>query len=196
MKMFNLLAAVAAVGGLAAPATAQYPYPQPAPQQVPQPYPGQPGYGYDQGYNQPGYGGQNTVGAIINQLLGNRYNVSDRTAVSQCANAAMVQAQTQYRGNYGGQYNQGYGYQQGYAAPALRVTAITSVERRRGGLRVKGLMSSGHRGQYGYQGKGYAQGQGYQGQQYAQGDLSFRCNVDYRGYVSDVRINRNDGYRG
>jgi len=31
---------------------------------------------------------------------------------------------------------------------------------------------------------------------YAQGDLSFRCNVDYRGQVTNLRIGRNDGYRG
>jgi len=103
-----------------------------------------------------------------------------------------VRAQSQYRGYNGNQgygYQQGNGYSQGYAAPAMRVTAITSVERRNNGLRVRGQMSSGYGGQYGGQ-------YGYQDQRYAQGDLSFRCNVDYRGYVSDVRINRNDGYRG
>jgi hypothetical protein len=181
--MFKFLAAAAAVGGVAAPLAAQSPYPYPY-QQTPQPYPGQPGYGYQQGYSN-----QGGIGAIINQLLGgnaNRYNVNDRTAISQCANAAMVRAQSQYRGYNG---NQGYGYGQGYAAPAMRVTAITSVERRNNGLRVRGQMSSGYGGQYGGQ-------YGYQDQRYAQGDLSFRCNVDYRGYVSSVRINRNDGYRG
>jgi len=193
MRIFHFLAAAAAVGALAVPAAAQssYPYQSYPVQQVPQPYPGQPGYGYGQtyGYGQQGYA-QNSVGAIINQLLGNRYNVTDRTAVSQCANAAMVQAQSQYRGGgYGGQYQQGYGYQQGYAAPAMRVTAITSVERRNSGLRVRGLMSSGYGGQYGGQ-------YGYQGQGYAQGDLSFRCNVDYRGQVTNLRIGRNNTYRG
>jgi hypothetical protein len=182
--MFKFLAAAAAVGGVAAPLAAQSPYPYPY-QQTPQPYPGQPGYGYQQGYS------DNSIGAIINQLLGgnaNRYNVNDRTAISQCANAAMVRAQSQYRGYNGNQgygYQQGNGYSQGYAAPAMRVTAITSVERRNNGLRVRGQMNSGYGGQY-----------GYQDQRYAHGDLSFRCNVDYRGYVTDVRINRNDGYRG
>ena len=189
MTMFRFLAAgtaVAATVGLAAPAAAQY-YPQQPYQAVPQPYPGQPGYGY--GYNQ-GYANQNPVGAIINQLLGNRYTVTDRTAVSQCANAAMVRAQSQYRGNGYGQYGNRNGYPQGYAAPAMRVTAITSVERRsNNGLRVSGLMSSGYAGQYG-------NAYGYQGQQYAQGDVSFRCNVDYRGAVTNVRINRNNRYRG
>jgi hypothetical protein len=194
----HYLAAAAALGVVAIPATAaQYsPYPQAYPQ-VPQPYPGQPGYAYGQqaypGYGQPAYGQQNPVASIINQLLGNRYNVTDRTAVSQCASAAMVQAQTQYRG--GNYYQQGYnnrsgyaGYGQNFAAPAMRVTAITDVQRRNNGLRVKGLMSSGYAPAYGSQ-------YGHQNSAYATGDLTFRCNVDYRGAVTNVKISRNNNYR-
>src|SRR6185369_6170831 len=98
------LAAAAAISGLSAPLAAQNPYPY--------------------GYPQQGYG-QNPVGQIIDQLLGNRYNVTDRQAVSRCASAAMVQAQNQYRGyDYSQRYGspQGYGYPQGIAAPAMRVT--------------------------------------------------------------------------
>ena len=67
----------------------------------------------------------------------------------------------------------------------MRVTAITNVERRQNGLRVSGLLDSRRRyrpnGQaYGYQNQGYA----------ATGDLSFRCNVDYRGAVTNVRVRR------
>ena len=184
MNMFRFLVAAAAIGGFAAPVAAQYAYPSP------QAYPGTPyAYGYQQDYN-PGYA-NNTVGAIINQLLGNRYNVTDRTAVIRCANAAMVQAQNQYSGyGYSQRYGspQGNGYPQGIAAPAMRVTAITDVQRRNNGLRVRGLMNSGH-GSYGGQ-------YGYQNQAYASGDLTFRCNVDYRGAVTKVRIGRNNGYRG
>jgi hypothetical protein len=190
MRTFHFLAAAAAAGSVAAPISAQTPYPYGYPQQqVPQPYPGQPGYGYGQpAYNQ-GYG-QNPIEQIINQLLGNRYNVSDRQAVSRCASAAMVQAQNEYRGydqRYGG-YQQGYGQPNGYgqrfAVPAMRVTSITEVRRRGNGLRVSGLMSSGYGGNYAYNGQ-------YPDQTYAAGDLSFRCNVDYRGAVSNVRISRN-----
>jgi len=39
---------------------------------------------------------------------------------------------------------------------------------------------------YGYQNNGYA----------ATGDLSFRCNVDYRGAVTNVRVRRAEAYRG
>jgi hypothetical protein len=188
-------AAAAAIGALAAPAAAQTGYPgyQQQYQQVPQPYPGQPGYGYAQqgysGYNQ-GYA-QDPVSQVINSLLGNRYNVTDRQAVAQCASAAMNQAQAEY----GNGYNRGYansGYNRGYNN-AMRVTSITDVQRRNNGLRVSGLMSSGYAGQYGnqygYQNRGYAQG-------YATGDVSFRCNVDYRGQVTNVRIGRNSAYRG
>jgi hypothetical protein len=175
----KLLIAGAAIGTLAAPAAAQYQqgygYQQPYPQQQ---Y--QQGYGYNQGYNQ-GYG-QNPVGAIIDQLLGNRYNVTDRQAVSRCASAVITQAQSQY----GNGYNNGYGnnYNRGYSN--LRVTSITDVQRRSNGLRVTGTLGSGYAtgygNQYGYQNRGY-------------GDLSFRCNVDYRGAVTNIRINRADAYR-
>ncbi len=105
----------------------------------------------------------------------------------------MAQASAQYRSNQYGQgngyRNQGYGYgNQGYYPAQVRVTAITRVERRgNNGVRVSGLLDSqgGARAPYGnaygYQGQGYA----------AQGDLTFRCNVDYRGAVSNIRIGRN-----
>ncbi len=198
MMILKSALTAAAVIGLAAPAAAQYQG------QVPQPAPGQPGYGYyppQQGYpQQPGYGyGYNqqngSLAGIIGQLLGNRYNVTDRTAIQQCASAAMAQASAQYRprnapfGNAYGYQNQGYN--QGYYAPNMRVTAITNVERRRNGLRVSGLLDSRagmppYGQAYGYQNQGYA----------ATGDLSFRCNVDYRGAVSNVRIRRANTYRG
>ena len=182
----HYLAAAAAIGALAVPAAAQtaYGYQQPAYPQYQQPYApqqayptyqqpsyGQPAYGYNQGY------AQNPVSAIIDGLLGNRYNVTDRQAVAQCASAAMTQASAQY----GGGYNQGYG--NGYNRySSLRITQITDVQRRNDGLRVKGLMTSG----YG----GYDRQHGYQNGGYAAGDVTFRCNVDYRGAVTNVRIGR------
>jgi hypothetical protein len=191
----NILTAAAVIGGLAAPAAAQYPYPAP----VPQPAPGQPGYGYyppQPGYPQQGYGYNNDpISQVINQLLGNRYNVTDRTAIDRCARTAMQQASAQYRpqpyGNAYG-YNNNRGYNQGYnGAAMMRVTAITNVERRSNGLRVSGLLDS--RGGY----PPYGQAYGYQNQGYATtGDLSFRCNVDYRGTVTNVRIRRAGNWRG
>jgi len=190
----HYVVAAATIGALAVPAAAQTAYPygyQQQYQHVPQPYPGQPGYGYAQQGN-PGYT-QDPVSQIVNSLLGNRYNVTDRQAVAQCASAAMTQAHAQY----GNGYNQGYGnngyngYNRG-SNNAMRVTSITDVQRRNNGLRVSGLMSSGYSGeqrsQYGYQ-SGYAE-------RYAANDVSFRCNVDYRGQVTNVRIGRSNAYRG
>jgi hypothetical protein len=200
MKTFRFLAAAAAVGGVAAPLAAQNPYPYGYPQQVPQPYPSQPGYGYGQpGYGQPGYGygqqgyAQNPIQQIVDGLLGNRYNVTDRQAVSQCASAAIIRAQSQYGSGYGA-YEQRYGdqYGQGYNRyQPMRVTAITDVQRRGNGLRVSGMMSSG--GAFGRQ---YGNPYPYQNRFYARGDLSFRCSVDYRGQVTGLRVRPADAYRG
>jgi len=195
-NMTRILAASAAIGALAAPAAAQY-YPQPTypqqyPQQYPQGYPQQAYPGYGQGYQQ-GYS-QNPVQQIIDSLLGNRYNVTDRQAVSRCASAALTQAQAQYGGAYGAYGNNGYGQQNAYAynrASNMRVTAITDVQRRSNGLRVSGTMSSGAYGNnaYGYQGQGYQRA-------YAANALTFRCNVDYNGSVTGVRIRQANAYRG
>lgn len=212
MKILPILAATAAIGAIATPALAQNPYPYPYPQsqqQVPQPYPGQPGYGYgQQGY---GHANQGGIAGIINQLLGNRYNVTDRQLVAQCATAAQAQAARQYRparanaygqppyGNAYGYYGQAPGYGQQHMA---RVTAITSVQRRGNGLRVTGLMDSGMSmaqgygayGQQGYGQPGYGN-QGYHPAYANHADLSFRCNVDNRGVVTGVRLSRTNQHR-
>lgn len=207
----RFLAAAAAIGGMSAPLAAQsaYGYAQ-------QPYPQQ-GYtqqGYAQpGYAQPGYGqygyNQGTTGNpiadVIDSLLGgnNRYSVSDRQAVHQCARAAQAQAQSRYAGygNYAerrddrGDRNDAdrrddRGYGQQMAAPAMRVTSITGIQRRGYGVRVSGMMSSGYGGQYANAyGNQYAGQYGYQNRGYAgAGDISFRCDVASNGQVANVRI--------
>ena len=65
----------------------------------------------------------------------------------------------------------------------MRVTSITNVQRRNNGLRVSGTMTSGER----FSGP-------YANRAYAAGDVTFRCNVDYRGAVTNVRIGRNMAY--
>ena len=72
-----------------------------------------------------------------------------------------------------------------------RVVAVTQVQARNNGTtRVRGLASSGRyaSNNYGAYGVGAygALGYGYQNA----ADLSFRCDVDYRGYVRNVDINR------
>jgi hypothetical protein len=188
-RMTILLAAGAATVAAAVPAAAQVPYQNP----YPQPGYAYPQQGYPQGYAYPNQV-QPGVGQVINQLLGNRYQTNDRDAVERCATAAMTQASAQYSRNG---YRPGYGYQnqgngygnQGYYPAQMRVTAITDVRRRNNGVRVSGLLDS----QFGAR-PPYGNAYGYQGQGQAhagQGDLTFRCNVDYRGAVSNVRIGRN-----
>jgi hypothetical protein len=118
----------------------------------------------------PGYGYGNPVDQVLNSVLGGgyRYNgygntgVNSQAAVNQCANA--VQARL------GG----GYGYNgQGYAGGG-RVLGISRVEpRSSGGLTVRGVASSGRYVAYGAQ---------------APVDLTWRCRTDYRGFVTDVRV--------
>ncbi len=69
---------------------------------------------------------------------------------------------------------------------SARVLSVTQVNPRRNNVTVRGLASSG-RMAYNNYGVGYY---GMLGSNYAQPDLSFRCTVDYRGYIRDVDINR------
>jgi hypothetical protein len=203
MSISAKLMAAAAAACIATPSAAQYnPYPnQPGynypaypGQQYPQQYPGQqyPGQAYP-GQTYPGqeypYGYNGTIGSMIDQLLGNRYNVTDRQAIGRCASAAMSQAQSQY--GYRG-YN-GYGGYNGYSNynnyGGARVTAITDVQRRSYGLRVSGLIGMGRHYDNGYGNRyGNAYGNGYR-------ELNFRCDVDYRGVVTNLRVRHNDEYR-
>lgn len=153
----------------AAPASAQY-YPQPSP------------YGY-------GYGQGNVVGQVLNQVLGGGYGQANNPqyAVSQCTGAVQARLSRSY-GGYGGAYGgaygnpYGYGQQYGYSPynnmSAARVLGISRVEpRSNGGLTVRGVATTGRTGGYGYTPNSPV-------------DLTFRCRVDYRGYVTDVDIDR------
>ena len=160
-KLLTGAAGLAAVAGFASPAAAQY----------------YPNYGYGYGYNNNG----GVVGAIINGVLGNgygNYGGNDRFAVDQCTRAV----QARIGGGYGGY---GYGYDR-YGGG--RVLAVTRVEHRNSGVRVRGVATSGARSGYGY---------GYNN---AGADLSFSCKVDYRGRITDVDIDRRNQsygyYRG
>jgi hypothetical protein len=167
MKALAPIAAAASLAGLvaAAPAVAQY-----------NPYPNQPGYDYPAypGQSQGDAQAQRVIGGIVDALIGNRYDVSDRQAIRRCSFAAVRQAESQYAPYFRGQP---YAYQ-GYGGH-VRVTAITEVNRRRQGIRVKGLLNTARYG-YGRSGRG--------------ADLSFRCDVDYRGNVYNVRLQGNGGF--
>jgi len=72
-----------------------------------------------------------------------------------------------------------------------RVVSITQAyPRSGGGFTIRGLASSGRMASNGYGPYGVG-AYGSLGYGYANtADLSFKCNVDYRGYVRDVDINR------
>ena len=164
--------AVAAAVFAATPASAQY-YPNP--------------YGY-------GNGG-NVVGQVISQVLGGGYGYNNgygsnngygygansQAVVNQCMGAVQARLDRNYGyggyGNYGGgyqPYNYGNPYNNAYGQ--ARVLGVSGVEQRsRGGLTVRGVATTGYNA-------------GYNGQQPI--DLTFKCSTDYRGYVTDVDIDR------
>ena len=156
-----MLAAAAGIAALAAtPAAAQYPY------GYANPYGSQ--YGYANRYASP-YGYANPYGHDGVQM-----------ATQRCA--AAVQNRLNNRRDIGSIL----GAVLGGGASRARVVAFTEVDPRRGGVRVRGVASSGRMAGYGPYGVGAygAAGYGYQP------DLKFKCDVDYRGYVREVTIRR------
>ena len=133
----------------------------------------------------PGYGygnpnGGNVIGQVLNGVLGNgygNYGANSQVAVNQCAAAVQQRLNGGY--GYNGYGNNSYGYSNG-----ARVLGISRVEPRSNGeLLVRGVANSG-RYAYGYNGQG-------------QIDLTWKCKVDYRGFIRDIDINRaqtNYGY--
>lgn len=143
---------------------------------------------------------------IVDQQLGARYATSERQAVSRCATAALAEGAILYGVNgyagtagyagYAGAYRPGAAGVAGFPgiAATMRVSAITAVQRRSDGMRVKGLIDSGVVYRGGYGGEAY-QGPGVGGQPYAalhpsNNDLAFRCNLDPAGLVSSLHVER------
>jgi hypothetical protein len=156
-----MLAAAVLAGGAAVPLAAQN-----APQAYP-PFVPTPDYGYR---------ANNVIGQIVDGLIGDRYNVSDRQAVRQCTFAAVNQAEIQYRHYYGTNWLRPY---RGYNGN-IRLSAITDVQRRPYGVHVSGLLDTGLYDDLPYSGYG--------------GDLQFGCNADHRGYASNLQIDRDLTY--
>lgn len=76
------------------------------------------------------------------------------------------------------------------ARPGGQVVSITSSMPTRYGMRVRGLASSGRYAYNDYGPYGYG-AYGALGYRYnAAADLSWRCDVDYSGYVRNIDINR------
>ena len=180
MKTFSALIAIAALAGASARAAAQR---APAPFVAPAP-----------------------IHEIVDHQLGARYVASDKEAIARCVTAALAQGAILYGVNgyagtdgyagYAGAYRPGAAGVPGFPGIAtnMRVTAITDVQRRSDGMRVKGLMDSGVDYRGGYRGEAY-QGTGVGGQPYAtrnpsNNDLAFRCNLDSAGLVSSLHVER------
>ena len=129
-------------------------------------------YGYSNPYNY-GYG-YSSYGSV-----------NPSVAASQCT--AAVQNRLYNRTSLGSILGSLVGIP---AVGTGRVVAVTSTTPTRSGMRIRGLASSGRMAYNGYGPYGVgaygALGYGYNNS----ADLSFRCDVDYRGYVRDVDINR------
>lgn len=143
---------------------------------------------------------------IVDQQLGARYGASDREAIARCVTAALAEGAILYGVNgyagtdgyagYVGAYRPGVVGVPGFPGmtTTMRVSAITDVQRRAGGMRVKGLIDSGVDYLGGYRGQAY-QGPGVGGQPYASlhpsnNDLAFRCNLDAAGLLSSLHVER------
>jgi hypothetical protein len=146
------------------------------------------------------------VREIVDRHLGARYGASDKEAVARCVTAALAEGAILYGVNgyagtegyagYAGAYRPGEAGVPGFPgiATRMRVSAITAVQRRPEGMRVKGLIDSGvdYRGGYGgqaYQGAG-AGGQPYATRHPSNNDLEFRCNLDTAGLVTGMHVER------
>jgi len=133
-------------------------------------------YGYSQpyGYNSYGYGYS-------------AYGMNTSALAQQCT--AAVQNRLYYRNTsgVGGIIGSILGLSSGSNARVLSVTRVTPTTT---GVRVRGLASSGRYAYNGYSpyGVGAYGALGYGYNQAA--DLSFKCDMDARGYIRDIDINR------
>ena len=110
----------------------------------------------------------------------NPYAVNTSMATQRCA--AAVQARLNNRTSVA----EILGSFLGVNTPSGRVVSFTQVTPNRSTVRVRGLATSGRSYAYSPYGVGAYGALGYA----YQPDLSFKCDVDYRGYVRDVDINR------
>lgn len=130
-------------------------------------------YGYSPyGYASP-YGSQYGYG----------YNNTAQVAAQQCSAAVQNRLARRSVSGISGILGAVLGANTGSSA---RVLSVTQVVPRRSSVRVHGLASSGANYGYGPYGAGAYGAMGYS----YQPDLSFSCTVDYRGYVTDVDIDR------
>ena len=115
---------------------------------------------------------------------GNAYSYNNNAAnmaAQRCA--AAVQSRLHTRTSSGGLLGAILGVN---TVSSGRVLNVTQVTPRRNSVVVRGLASSGMNNGYGQYGYGAYGAAGYA----YQPDLTFRCSVDYNGYIRDVDVNR------
>ena len=118
---------------------------------------------------------QGVIGDIIDGLIGNRYAVSDRQAIRRCGWAAVDKAERQFRTQFRGR--RGFLSRLSRLCPRRRDhRCLARSVQPRAGPRPARHARNGYGGRYG-------------------ADLAFRCDADRNGRVSDVRVERNPGYR-
>jgi hypothetical protein len=130
---------------------------------------------YYPNYNSYGYNNNYAYGA---------YGANPNVAAQQCT--AAVQNRLASRTSLGSILGSLVGIPTGTYGRVLNVTNETPT---RSGMRIRGLASSGRYAynSYGPYGVGAYGALGYNN---ASADLSWRCDVDYRGFVRNVDINR------
>ena len=159
MPVLRLLTAAAAFAGIAAIAA-------PAAAQPNDPF----------AYQSPG---EQILQGVVDSLLGNRYNITDRRAVRRCTNAALAEAIDEF----GPRRRDRRDRRRDWRSNQMRIVAINDVERRPAGLRVRGEIDSGLLYMQPF------------GNRRSRGDLRFRCNIDYNGRLYNVRVDRNPDFR-
>ncbi|HET7817556.1 MAG TPA: hypothetical protein VFK58_08275 [Sphingomicrobium sp.] len=166
--MMKILAGGAGLAALAAtaPASAQYTNPP---------------YGYASPYGAP-YGYASPYGAPYGNAYGYHANAA-QFAAQRCSAAVQARLSQRTRANMGGIVGALLGVN---TAAQGRVLSITEVRPRSSTVRVRGLATSGRMAGYGPYGVGAYGALGYQ----YQPDLKFKCDVDYRGYIRDIDIDR------
>lgn len=128
------------------------------------------------------YGYSSPYGAPYGNAYGYHANAA-QFAAQQCSAAVQARLNQRSRAGMGGIVGAILGVN---TTSQGRVLSVTRVTPRSSTVRVRGLATSGRMAGYGPYGVGAYGALGYQ----YQPDLTFKCDVDYRGFVRDIDINR------